>query len=418
MNSENQFENIIRSVQYIMRITPQQDVYENISQVVAKYFGASWVTFASFSQQEKKYMYYGMTPRNGFQENFHMDIIEKVVSNVLDSGFLAFESFSAQQPAQLVFLPLREQENIQTVMIIGHEGQEKLPKSLVNTYLALGELSSTAIEIRKHRSNLEEMIFERTKELKLANNLLKQVNERNNKELTIANTFQTSLMPGSKRFETVDMFGKYIPCSMVGGDLYDCVASGDSLWFIIADVAGHGLVAAMISTMVKGMFNECIRNSVYPNEILEKINEILCTMYNSMDSYLVSAFIGVIREDCLFYSNAGHPYPVIIDPENKDARIIKQNGCLLGMDPGVKYQNGRENIHKGEMIILYTDGFIDSNGCEDSDLEQIISECSLKEYDLFKKNPSAFIDHLVDSLANDKGKALNDDASIVVISKK
>src|SRR5664279_901772 len=110
--------------------------------------------------------------------------------------------------------------------------------------------------------------------------------------------------------------------------------------------------------MVKGMFNECIANSVYPNEVLENINNILCKMQNYMDSHLVSAFIGVIRDNTLSYSNAGHPYPVIINSADKSFRVIKQNGYLLGIECDTKYVNQQAAISQDEIVLLYTDGFI------------------------------------------------------------
>jgi hypothetical protein len=223
---EKHFENFVNTVQYIMRLTPQQDIYENISLIMINYFKTDWVTFASFDQPTQRYVYQEMVCQKGFQDTFKMETIDEIVADVFENGFLALESVFIPELVQLVFLPLKEEGGIKTVMILAHKHVERLPRDLINSYLALSELVSTALELRRHRSKLEEIILERTKELKSTNRLLnieinerKQINEKINKELIIANIFQTALMSNIKKFDLADVYGKYIPCSMVGGDL-------------------------------------------------------------------------------------------------------------------------------------------------------------------------------------------------------
>src|SRR5690606_4628805 len=75
--------------------------------------------------------------------------------------------------------------------------------------------------------------------------LLKQMNQRLREELKFANALQHTLIVEHKDLEDGVMTGKYVPCSEIGGDFYDCVQTDDGLWFIVADVSGHGVAAAM-----------------------------------------------------------------------------------------------------------------------------------------------------------------------------
>lgn len=236
-------------------------------------------------------------------------------------------------------------------------------------------------------------------------------------ELTVANTFQSSLMSTSEHFDSADMYGKYLPCSLVGGDLYDCIKVGESIWFIIADVTGHGVVAAMVSTMVKGLFYNSIHSFLYPNDVLENINNIFYNMLGEYHEYMVSAFVGVIRDNDLYYSNAGHPYPLIINPVTQKSKALKQNGYLLAMMKDVEYERQHEKVGKDDMILLYSDGLFDLKDGNSTAYWDRISEFSALDFNTIKESPEDYIDHLINHFQN-KGKDYEDDISIMLIRKK
>lgn len=120
-------------------------------------------------------------------EEFLNDEIQEIVNDVLESGFLAHTIISVPKTYSLVFLPLIQESKPQKVMLVGHETSFALPKELLNVYLALAGLVSTTItrhaseiELKKHRSHLEEIVATRTMELSEANRKLsQQIIERN-----------------------------------------------------------------------------------------------------------------------------------------------------------------------------------------------------------------------------------------------
>ena len=139
-------------------------------------------------------------------------------------------------------------------------------------------------------------------------------------------------------------------------------------------------------------------------------------MQNYLDPHLVSAFVGVIRKDRLYYSNAGHPYPIIINQTDKDFRVVQQNGSLLGVESGKKYENGEMKIKKGETVLLYTDGLM--NPQKSPDFETKIGNHSIANLPILNRDPQAFIERIVDSLRQDYEKNFEDDASIMAIVKR
>ena len=236
-------------------------------------------------------------------------------------------------------------------------------------------------------------------------------------ELINANAFQASLMFTVKQFEIADMYGKYIPSSIVGGDLYDCVNIGNSLWFIIADVAGHGFVSAMVSAMVKGIFNNCIHNNTYPNEVLENMNAILFNILGDSNDHLVSAFIGLIRNGRLYYSNAGHPYPVVINTLSGMVNILEQNGFLLSMQTDVKYELEQRAILQNDMILLYTDGLF-APGSQNQIYWNAVCEGAIQLIESYKESQETFVQKLIQSFKPDGNKDFEDDVSVMLISLK
>ena len=84
------------------------------------------------------------------------------------------------------------------------------------------------------------------------------MNQRMKEELMVAKALQSILIDERKSLPQVKMIGKYIPSAELSGDFYECVQIGDKVWLFIADVSGHGVAAAMISSMIKVMFKSLV----------------------------------------------------------------------------------------------------------------------------------------------------------------
>jgi len=185
-NEQKYHEYFIKAVQYIVRITSQQDVYEHLASLMLNFFHANWVAFAQYDPH-KKIMIHHCTIQD---KRMYQSILStpncKIISDVITSGFMAIETIVTTDSYMTVFLPLQEKNQTNSVMLIAHNASEKLSNYILNNYLALAGIASTTIErlsfeseLRNHRDRLEDLVQARTSELELKNRQLKEeINER------------------------------------------------------------------------------------------------------------------------------------------------------------------------------------------------------------------------------------------------
>jgi len=225
----------------------------------------------------------------------------------------------------------------------------------------IGSLSenfnSMAKTIQEYSENMEEIVAQRTEELKAANLELLETNDQMKKELKMAQKIQEAIIP--KTFPAVDKFsfsGMYIPMDSLGGDYYDVIKiSENKIGMLIVDVCGHGVPAALITTMAKVSFGSNSKEDRTTGEIVKIVNDDLFNIIGNME-YL-TAFFCIIdsKRGVIEYTNAGHPSTIII---KKSGEIVEleQNSPVIGFVKDVEFQTGQHVIEDGDRIVLYTDG--------------------------------------------------------------
>ena len=198
---------------------------------------------------------------------------------------------------------------------------------------------------------------------------IKALNNQINEELKNANVFANIMLPKPEDMHLVDLYVKYHPSFGIGGDFFDCVERDGRIHFMIADVTGHGIAAGMASSMVKVLYRKCIEKSdILPHEILEEMNRSIFDWFDfaGVNNYFVfTAFVGVIENGMLYYSNAGQPYPILFNFEDHETVQLEQNGFLIGMMEDVVYDTVYRHIYPGDVLFLYTDGLFCSGEAHD-----------------------------------------------------
>jgi len=192
------------------------------------------------------------------------------------------------------------------------------------------------------------------------NRTIAALNRQINEELKNANAFANIMLPKTKDMRGIELFIKYYPSMGIGGDFFDCVEADDKIYFMVADVTGHGIAAGMASSMVKILFRKCIeKKEIMPHEILEDMNNSVFAYFDfaGKDNYLVfTAFVGVIDQGQLYYANAGQPYPMLYRKEDDSFEIIRENGFLIGMLEDITFETKQLAMNREDVIFLYTDG--------------------------------------------------------------
>ncbi len=237
-------------------------------------------------------------------------------------------------------------------------------------------------------------------------------------EMKLAEELQKSIIPKDySELHGVKVWGRYIPSEEIGGDFYSYKQVKDKIWFIIADISGHGISAAMISMILNLAFITSIEKFKTPSRVLESINTTLYQVFRGSSQGIVSAFIGCIDEGTIYYSNAGHPYPVIYRRSKNSVEEIQFNGLLLGVLEKYNYKTSNSSLDIGDIIILYTDGIFENRKDNSTFDWYFVKEFSKSNRELLSQNSSGFLDKIITFAEEDNEIRFNDDVAIMAIKR-
>ena len=181
------------------------------------------------------------------------------------------------------------------------------------------------------------------------------------REHVVAITLQRALLPESlPEIPGLRIDGAYVPASAdadIGGDWYDVFELPDHrVGVSVGDVAGHGLRAAVLMGNVRQTIRGAAHFEATPSAVLTSVNKQLC----ASDDSLVTAFFGILdlEDGTLHYSMAGHPAPIVVQP-NGDVEMLAGNGLVLGFDRGTSFDDFEARLDVGSGLVLYTDGVVE-----------------------------------------------------------
>lgn len=198
---------------------------------------------------------------------------------------------------------------------------------------------------------------------------IKEAENRNERELELARRIQKSavpfIFPPFPKRTDFDIYASMNTAKEVGGDFYDFYFTDDAHFaFLIADVSGKGIPAAMFMMAAKTLIKGLAERGKTVDEVFTEANASLCEG-NDADMFL-TAWMGVINLETghMAYANAGHNPPLICRKDGTFEYIKdKPNFILAGMD-GVRYTKHELNLDPGDTIYLYTDGVTEAENEE------------------------------------------------------
>jgi PAS domain S-box-containing protein len=164
----------------------------------------------------------------------------------------------------------------------------------------------------------------------------------------------------------------YLPAEQVGGDFFCVLPLSDTeAGVFICDVLGHGLRAALVTAIVRGLLEELTPIATDPGRLLSEINGSLIAIFRQTETpMLVSAFYLVINtiDGKMCYSNAGHPRPFHIHRESgitEPLRFQGPQGPVLGIFSAATYQNSYGTASANDLVVLFTDGLFEVETADD-----------------------------------------------------
>ena len=197
--------------------------------------------------------------------------------------------------------------------------------------------------------------------------------------ISYAKRIQTAILPTDEYFKSKfrESFILYLPKDIVAGDFYWMEEKDNLLIFAVADCTGHGVPGAMVSVVCHNALNRCIRefDLSEPNEILNKTRELIIhefeksneEMKDGMDISLCCLDTDMLQ---LKWAGANNPLWVIRKNSNSENELVefKADKQPIGNYSHAKAFSLHEyQLQKGDVIYLFSDGFIDQFGGETSD---------------------------------------------------
>jgi sigma-B regulation protein RsbU (phosphoserine phosphatase) len=238
--------------------------------------------------------------------------------------------------------------------------------------------------------------------------------EKLEEEVHLASEIQKRLLPSSPPvLKSAEILGAMRTSREVGGDFYDYLELAPGVTgFAVADVSGKGIPASLLMTTLQTGFRSEARVDVAPAEVLVALNKLLFD--RSELSRFATFFYGVYEDESgiLKYSNGGAFPPIVIRGDGSITKL-QRGGTLIGVDPDSSFINGILKLRSGDLLISYTDGFIDQeSGTGDYfGEERIIS--------FLKMNMTLPLDELMDKLFRDvlafgDGNVMDDTTAVML----
>ncbi len=242
--------------------------------------------------------------------------------------------------------------------------------------------------------------------------------EKIDSELDVARQIQESFLP--KEFpafptrKEFDLFASMQPAKQVGGDFYDYFfVDDDHLVFIIADVSGKGVPAAIFMIVAKILLHELFTSGETPAHVLEALNARICS-HNDAEMF-VTMWLGIldVKTGKIIAANAGHDNPAVMK-NGKFEFVQAKRGLVVGAMDDAKYHDFEIQLEKGGKIFLFTDGVPEATNSKN---EMFSLKETLDSVNSFsKRTPKGIIDGVAENIGVFVGAAPQfDDTTMLCI---
>jgi sigma-B regulation protein RsbU (phosphoserine phosphatase) len=229
-----------------------------------------------------------------------------------------------------------------------------------------GQLLARAMRYAIERKRMSEQLHRYAAELREKNAQLESdfSMAREIQQIFLPNQYPTFPHSVAPENSLLRFSHRYISAAAVGGDFFDIFAITDTTAGVfICDVMGHGMRAALITAIMRGLTEELMPVAADPGKFLTEINRSLRTILRrTREPFLATAFYGVadVSSGELRFANAGHPSPFRLQRSSNEVQTLKfydsRHGPALGLFERTDYPTCHCPIAPNDLIFLYTDG--------------------------------------------------------------
>ena len=208
--------------------------------------------------------------------------------------------------------------------------------------------------------------------------------QRIEESLKLAADIQMGMLPSTfpafPERNDFDLFAGIVPAKEVGGDFYDFfLIDKKHLCFVIGDVSGKGIPAALFMALTKTQIKASSSRRRTPGDVLYRANNDLC--HENESGMFCTLFYGIMNMETgeVTYANAGHNPPYIINKNSEPVQIESTGGIALGVMEEMEFESATFTASKGDSMFLYTDGVNEAMNEADEEYSYERLEDYLKE---------------------------------------
>jgi len=252
--------------------------------------------------------------------------------------------------------------------------------------------------------------------LKRANSELYHKNQQIKRELEAAKKIQQFIIPDNFEFINYpNISGIYLPIEDIGGDFFDCYKLDENRSaFLIADVTGHGIPAALTMTMSKMIFSIYSEKFRSTSDLMTEVNKQL--RGTLLDMQYITAFYLIYDNisKSLTYSNAGHTRPLYYKSSKNQIAALDSFGWFIGISDDTAYEEKKITVSSGDRLILYTDGITEAKNKEGEEFGEIrLARFIKNNHGLHNKEFCNYLIETVNEFID--GTEINDDIAFLNI---
>ncbi len=233
-------------------------------------------------------------------------------------------------------------------------------------------------------------------------------------DLELASRIQRELLPKpDTRFDGWEIAYHYQPAGPVSGDYCDLIpGDADQVYFLIGDVAGKGVAAAMLMSHLSAMLRTLITVGLPLSQLMERASRVFCE--STLPTHYATLVCGRASSSGeIEVCNAGHPPPLLI--RAGEIARLDATGLPIGMFCSERFSSRIVRLAPGETLLLYTDGLLEAQNAAGAEygIERLSALAASAN-----RQPTSIIDACVRDLAVFRGApGLADDLTILAVSR-
>ncbi len=334
--------------------------------------------------------------RRSFDDLIHPDDREAVRQDVQ-------ASLEAREPFQLVYRLMTAEMKTKWIWEQGR-----------GTYREDGTLAAIEgfmADITERRM-MEEALKKARAELEEKNAELGSKNREMEKERALAHKVLESILQKDLRLPGLRTAVLFRPSRQIGGDFFDAwLLMNDQAHFLIGDISGHSISAALMMAVCKGMFHSLGHTMGDPLEIVSAANRMLCRMMSESQMFLTLVYARLdLKTGIVRLVSAGHNPVYLLD--GTGAKAIESTGPALGWDPEDRWEAVEHRLPPGAMLFLYTDGLVEARDAQGREFGAVLPEKLLGH-----RSPRELTASILDELERFHQGDLEDDVTVLAISR-